>query len=187
MRFKFGKTLLTTGMLVIFSFAVLSFSLCYASGNTNRKNSKEKNTKNIPETPEQVVQAMLDALKNSDWDKAVSYIDVKGILDEATSLLDNLSKQLTGAEKQKLEAELSGLTEEKVREAFINNMKEIFGNEFTYEIKGKTIRDELNVVVFVELSRNGKSKNDSIPVKKMDGKWLVSYRGLVKFTPAGSK
>ena len=158
-----------------------------ARNNTNRNKTQDKNPKNMPSTPEQVVQAMLDALKNSDWDKAVSYIDVKGILEEATLLMNNLSKQLTNAEKQKLEAELNGLTEEKVREAFINNMKEIFGNEFTYEIKGKTVRDDSNVVVFVEMRRNGKSKNDSIPLKKIDGNWLVSYRGLVKFTPMGTK
>ena len=180
MRSNFNKIILTAGIFVILVSAISLSLLCYAFDSTNRNKIKDKN---IDETPEQVVEAMLDALKNSDWDKAVSYIDVKGILEEATLLMNNLSKQLTNAEKQKLEGELNGLTEEKVREAFINNMKEIFGNEFTYEIKGKTLRDDSNAVVFVEMSRNGKSKNDSIPLKKIDGKWLVSYRGLVKFTP----
>jgi hypothetical protein len=143
------------------------------------KQSKKKKDKT--KTPEQIVSEMLDAMKDEDWEKAVSFIDIQGMIEEAKAFLNNTSKSLTTAEKDKMQKELEGLTEEKVRTNFIGNMKEVFGNEFSYQVTGKTMRDDNRAVVFIELSRNGKKKNDSIPLQKIDEKWMVSYRGLVRF------
>jgi len=167
--------------------AFLAFAPCLASENHRNDRQKEKTVKSTVKTPEQVVSALFKALKEGGWEQAVSYIDIKGMIDEAKTFLNRASDQLTAAEKEKLQAELDGLTEEKVRESFIGNMKEVFGNDFSFTITGISMRDENRAVVFVELSRNGKSKNDSIPLTKISGKWLVSYRGLVKFTPTETK
>jgi hypothetical protein len=153
-----------------------SLSVC-----TNACGEKLKRANDKPDTPEKVVAEMLDALKSEDWEKAVSYIDVQGIISEAKSFLTNNSANLTTAEKELLQKELEGLTEEKVRENFISNIKEVFGNDFSYKITGISMRDEKRSVVFVELSRNGKKKNDSIPLIKIEEKWMISYRGLVRF------
>ena len=184
MTTKYRKLNILFSKKNVFAFLILilllPFAVCLAS-------EKNKRAKNADETPEEVVRQMLKALKNSEWEKAVSYIDIQGIISEAKVFLNDASKQLSADEKEELKKEIENLTEEKVRESFIANMKEVFGNDFSFVIKGKSMRDEDKAVIFVELSRNGKSKNDSIPLVKINEKWLVSYRSLVKFTPAGTK
>jgi hypothetical protein len=129
--------------------------------------------------PETVVAGMFEALQGGEWEKAVSFIDIAGIVEEARAYLKKALEQAPAEKKEEMQKEIDGLTEEKTRAEFVKNIESTFGEGFQFKIVDSKTLDENRVVVFVELSRNGRTRTDSIPLVKIDGAWLVSFRGLV--------
>ena len=122
---------------------------------------------------------MFEALQGGEWEEAVSYIDIAGIVEEARTYLKEAIRDAPAEKREQIQKEIDALTEEKTRAEFISNIESIFGEGFQFKIVDNKVLDESRVVVFVELSRNGRTRTDSIPLVKIDGEWLVSFRGLV--------
>ena len=140
-----------------------------------------------PDSPEQPVINMLDALKEEDWEKAVSCIDIAGIIEEARAYIQKASKDLPEDKKEALQKELDELTIEKVTETFIEKMKDTFGSDFEYTILTTQSLNRDNAIVIVELRREGNAREDNIPVARIDGTWKVSFRNLVASSRSDSK
>ena len=133
-----------------------------------------------PDSPEQPVINMLDALKEEDWEKAVSCIDIAGIIEEAKAYVQKASEDLPEDKKEALQKELAQLTIEKVTKSFIEKMKDTFGSDFEYTILTTQSLNQDNAVVIVELRREGNAREDHVPVARIDGTWKVSFRNLVE-------
>ena len=133
------------------------------------------------DTPEDAVKGMLDAVKAEEWEKAVSYIDIEGIVDYAKAVYRRKLEALPDEKKEAAAKELDALNAEKVRKGTVKKMQDVFGSDFEYRILGTEATGEDRAVVIVEFKRKGKTRDASIPTEKIDGKWMVSFRDLVSF------
>ena len=129
-------------------------------------------------TPEEAISGMMDAVKAKDYEKAVSYMDVDGMVKEMRSQLEKMGKDLPEEAKKKMDEELAEMTPEKMKEKMIETLKEK-PPEFTYKIKETKDGEDGMKIVVVEITEKDKEPDtEEFPVKKVGGVWKISFSGM---------
>jgi hypothetical protein len=134
-------------------------------------------------TPEEAVSGMMDAVKAKEWEKAVSFMDIDGIVAAMKEQIDEQTKDMSEEEKKQFDEmmgeEMKAMTDpKKMKEKMIETLKEK-PPEFTYKIKETKDGEEGVKIVVVEITEKDKEpETEEFPVKKVGGVWKISVPGM---------
>ena len=124
-------------------------------------------------TPEAAVKNAYEALKNKDWEAAVSCMDMDGMTKQMREMG---MKGMEGMpEKEKAEA-IKKLDEmiAKMKETVIEEMKKARGDkEYSYKILETKDKKETSATVVVEVTKDGKPEKEDVPLIKVNGLWKI--------------
>ncbi len=149
-------------ILVIFAAFLLSFMGC-----DNEEGAG---------TPEEAVKGMLEAVKDRDYEMAVSYIDVEGIATMAKKRLEEAMKNIPEEEKDALKEEIEHISADNIRSELLEKLKDDKDEtDFTYKILETKNGEGDSKIVVVEVTEKDKEpEKREIPVVKIDGVWKVT-------------
>jgi hypothetical protein len=162
---KERKSMKTTGLLIVLiaAFAVALVGCKKGGGGA---------------TPEDAVKGMMEAAKAKNWEKAVSYMDVESMVEQAKKQVATMTKDMSAEDKKKMEDQMGDMLDaKKMRSKMVEEMKKEDKAPTSYKILEVKNKTDNSAIVVVETTEGKETKKDEIPVKKVGNKWMIGFGG----------
>ena len=127
-------------------------------------------------TPEEVVKGMLEAVKDKDYEMALTYIDVESITTAAKKRLEEAMKNLPEKDRDALKKEIENISADNIRSELLRKLKDDEDEtDFTYKILETKEGEGGSKIVVIEVTKKDKEpEKQEIPVVRTDGVWKVT-------------
>jgi hypothetical protein len=132
-------------------------------------------------TPEDAVKGMMDAAIAKNWEKAVSYVDVEGIVETMKKQMAGMSEEA----KKEMEKTMGDMLDvKKVKAKMIEDMKKDENAVTSYKIIETKSKTDKSVVFVVETVEGKKTKTSDITVVKVGNVWKMGAPEMPAIEPS---